>query len=968
MLSALLASSMIALPSFMPAKAAQMSFGDVDESGWYYEAVKFVYDKGIMNGVDENIFSPNGSLTRAEFVTILCRMSGGEEKVTNSFTDVSPDAWYAGYVGWGADEGVVNGYEDKTFKPNAPMSRQEMAAALIRYIDASGINLPRENTAPYEFNDNDDIDEWAIDYVDVLRTSGISGGDDGVNYKPQSDISRAETATIIQRLYDIKEKAWQGYLPNAEKDEYAVYGANYLYWSGNYVQGGLGTDIITDSYKYPSLAAFADSRAAAQSYEPADSTGFSASASFTNIKEYPYMKICYSYIGADGHEKLTSYVSNRPGSEPSYAKHDLVLENAESDEGFMTAIADLSSAAAKFNDNCDGTTANNIHVMFEPFDGGQSENARFLIRYIAFFSDREAAEGFKSESLSDYLNDYFLYTNLFYEKATDSVTASYRQEILNRIKEIKNSPSSLTPEEIEASGGKCYYISSVNGNDSNSGESPDQAWKSIAAMYYQKGPVTLCHARKGDGVFFERGSVFYPLEYHNHIKSTLTAEIGVSYGAYGTGEKPLFLGSIDLGGGAGEWKETEWEDVYVFDQIDDGSHGENFIKEDADIGAIIINNGELMGVRVFPSDKEEPFGEGKTTKYMGQRGNCREYYISGGTSCENPGDALRNNLEFIDDYAEGKLYLRCEDGNPGECFDRIDIAAKTNIIYGAKDTRFDNIAVKYTSYVGISLGTGNTVVTNCEAGYCGGSETSVGTGIGGYGECDSIVIDNCYIHDVEDGSMGTQYTGEEVVHLDNVVCTNNVILTSQNLIELFGQSGVLDDEGREANKIRHARVTGNYAAYLGYGYPRSVGDGDVPGCECEGLGIHNWYMGEILDCVLENNVFFNCSGSITGTFIGTDSSGIRGWSLRNNTYILNPEVCSWMRTTDGIKYNMNFAGTFGYSQFLATYRIPYSYRYLAYTASLGIDPSGKYYYTDETTAAEKFGTFVMNGYHFENGD
>ncbi|MFR5890072.1 MAG: hypothetical protein ACLUFM_03735 [Lachnospiraceae bacterium] len=117
--------------------------------------------------------------------------------------------------------------------------------------------------------------------------------------------------------------------------------------------------------------------------------------------------------------------------------------------------------------------------------------------------------------------------------------------------------------------------------------------------------------------------------------------------------------------------------------------------EDGDIGGIIINGGELMGVRVFPNDAKDPFGDGKTTKYIGHAGNCRDYYISGGTTCKDPNDALRNNLEFIHDFKEGKLYLRCEDGNPADIFKTIRACRNGNIVYGvltnSQSNRFDTL-------------------------------------------------------------------------------------------------------------------------------------------------------------------------------------------------------------------------------------------------------------------------------------
>ena len=944
--------------------AEEMPFRDVAAGKWFYDAVKYVWERELMTGVAPDRFEPNGSMTRAMFVTVLGRLAGAEGSETNPFPDAKSGTWYSKYVGWAVDRGIVKGYEDGTFRPDTNLSREEMAACMARYIDAMGLNMPRENDAVYEFTDDDRIAGWAEGYVDVLRTAGIVRGDDNVNYNPKSEITRAEMATLIGNLIRATEKTWQGYMPKAS-DSSVIYGAKYLYWSGNYVQGGFGTD-IDESGDYPALAAYTDTRAAKQSYEPGDTVGFSATAAWLDVASHPIVKICYAYDGTEETGELTAYASNRYAMEGTYTKRELALTPGGEDAGYMTATADLTALA---EENFPGThfsnkAGDNLHIMFKPFAGEVPEGARFKIRYIAFFADEAAAAAFESKDKADYLENYYLYTNVNYEEVTSDTVDGYLAAMRKRVQEIKNSPSAVTPEDIKASGGKVYYVSSINGDDSNDGLSPETAWKSPQALwsYREIGSETLqiSKLRPGDGVFFERGSIFYPEKFYNHGMSTLEPASYVTYGAYGEGEKPIFTMSLDFGGGTGEWSKTEWEDIYVLDVNDYVPEGkENFAREDGDIGALLFNDGELMGVRVFPNDAKDPFGDGKTTKYIGHAGNCRDYYISGGTTCKDPNDALRNNLEFIHDFKEGKLYLRCEDGNPADIFKTIRACRNGNIVYGvltnSQSNRFDNLAFLYSGYIGLDLRNGD-VVTNCEAGYCGGDTGSVGTGIGGYGACESLVVENCYIHDVEDGPMGTQYTSEDKgVELNNVILRNNVIVAAQNLVELFHTNRKEGPDGLGINKICHARVSGNYAAYLGYGYPRFVDE------EVDGLALHNWYYGEMVDCIFEDNTMINCQGSIIGAHVATDGND-RGWFMRNNTYVMNPKLVSMLRGTDGITFT-NLS-----KSFYASYQVPYSERYIAYLASLGIDPSGKYYSFDGMTPGEAFGSFVMNGYHFERGD
>ena len=223
--------------------AEEMPFRDVAAGKWFYDAVKYVWERELMSGVAPDRFEPNGSMTRAMFVTVLGRLAGAEGSETNPFPDAKSGTWYSKYVGWAVDRGIVKGYEDGTFRPDTNLSREEMAACMARYIDAMGLNMPRENDAVYEFTDGDRIAGWAEGYVDVLRTAGIVRGDDNVNYNPKSEITRAEMATLIGNLIRATEKTWQGYMPKAS-DSRIVLGAKYLYSGGTVVQGTLGIDLL----------------------------------------------------------------------------------------------------------------------------------------------------------------------------------------------------------------------------------------------------------------------------------------------------------------------------------------------------------------------------------------------------------------------------------------------------------------------------------------------------------------------------------------------------------------------------------------------------------------------------------------------------------------------------------------------------------------------------------------------------
>ncbi|MBR6915197.1 MAG: S-layer homology domain-containing protein [Clostridia bacterium] len=959
-------------------------FTDVKEEAWYRPEIEFVWEKGLMEGVSATKFEPSSTMTRAMFVTILCRLSGDETSVTDRFSDVKPNAWYAPYVGWAAKTGLVLGYPDGTFRPGSNITRQEAAATLVRFTEYAAMRLPgHAATSPQVFSDDEKIASWAAEYVDTLRKAGIFNGDANGRFNPSSNITRAEAATLLHNILKIVGRLWNGYVPDPDADGMAVYGAKYLYWGGFALQGKIGTELGDDG-EYPYLDVFPDDTYADPdplhvntrgggtsvsplSYEPLGTFGFSPTNLLADLNKTPIVKICYQYVGEEPGSIFPGYVSDRHGGSHSYRTAGVTFEPGEDDAGWKTAICDTTDVIGALSLNFDPhTSACNVHVMIRPFDGAP-EGTGFRVRYIALFATKEAAEANRCDEHSDYLKNYHLDEYAEVEKVGDDTVNEYIGLLKDKIAEIKNSPSAFGPEDAPE-GATVWYVSSIHGDDDNDGMSPDTPFATPEGLYrkLKNGDETIYMSRvkSGDYVFFERGSVFYPWRYFNHGGGTLMTKNGAYYGAYGdpSAPKPVFTGSFDFGGGCGDWQPTEWEDVYVLDLLPLVPEGkENFALEDCDVGKIVFNGGEFTGVRVIPMEElegsetpAEPFGEGKTTRPMYEQGNCDEYFMSGGTTANDPGDALRNNLEFINDRIEGKLYLRCKWGNPATYFKSVEVCRRIQPGWIDEDVHVDNLAFMYTSYVCAEIGN-NCVVTNCEAGYGGGCIGSVGTGLGGYGECDSLTVDHCYIHDIADGPMGTQYTGDKSgVELRGVTLTNNVVVAAQNLVELFNDNRVEGPDGLGTNKIIGARVSGNIGAYIGYGYPRNV---EVT---AEGLAVHNWYFGEMVDCEFTNNTLICCEGSVIGAYVASDDNP-RGWIMHHNTYILNPRICYILRGTDSTTTtNLERA-------FAGGYKMPYTERYLCYLNSIGIEYGTRFMSFDSASPGEEDRFYVITGWYAERG-
>ena len=179
-----------------------MTFADVAEGAWYYDAVSYVYANGLMDGVSASEFAPDTTLTRAMLVTILWRMEG--EPVVNylmPFTDVDGGAWYAEAVRWAASEGIVTGVSDTAFAPNDPITREQFAAILWRYAKYKGYDVSiGESTNILSYTDFDEIGEYAIPALQWACGEGIISGRGGGILDPRGTASRAEAAAMLQRF------------------------------------------------------------------------------------------------------------------------------------------------------------------------------------------------------------------------------------------------------------------------------------------------------------------------------------------------------------------------------------------------------------------------------------------------------------------------------------------------------------------------------------------------------------------------------------------------------------------------------------------------------------------------------------------------------------------------------------------------------------------------------------------------
>ncbi|MGM9650786.1 MAG: S-layer homology domain-containing protein, partial [Faecousia sp.] len=168
---------------------------DVIKTQWYHDSVDYMMECGLMYGTSDTTFEPEETLTRSQFVTVLYRIAG-EPEVTGElpFTDVPEGQWFSAPVLWAAQEGVVQGVSKTSFAPDAPVTREQIAAILYRYTKAEAV----EENKLSQFPDAGDVSTYAVDAMNWAVSNGLIRGSDG-KLLPQDSATRAQIAAVMMR-------------------------------------------------------------------------------------------------------------------------------------------------------------------------------------------------------------------------------------------------------------------------------------------------------------------------------------------------------------------------------------------------------------------------------------------------------------------------------------------------------------------------------------------------------------------------------------------------------------------------------------------------------------------------------------------------------------------------------------------------------------------------------------------------
>lgn len=184
------------------APVSGLPFKDVKTTDWFYNDVKYVYEKGMMAGTAADVFAPNATTTRAMIVTILYRLEGSPAVTgTSAFVDVPAGQWYTDAVNWAAANQIVKGTSATTFAPNDSITREQMAAILYRYAQYKGYDVTKRADLS-GYSDNGQVSAYAKDALAWANAAKLINGVTNTTLAPQGNATRAQVSAILHRFCD----------------------------------------------------------------------------------------------------------------------------------------------------------------------------------------------------------------------------------------------------------------------------------------------------------------------------------------------------------------------------------------------------------------------------------------------------------------------------------------------------------------------------------------------------------------------------------------------------------------------------------------------------------------------------------------------------------------------------------------------------------------------------------------------
>lgn len=181
-------------------KPETITFSDVKESDWFYKGVSYVAENGMMNGVGDDLFAPNASLTREMLAVVLYNMEKQPESTgVNPFADVKADMWYTDAIVWANANGIVAGYDDSTFGLGDSITREQLATILYRYAQLKGYDVT-EKADLTGYADSTAISGYAVEAMQWANANGIVNGMTETTLAPLGTATRAQVATMLMNF------------------------------------------------------------------------------------------------------------------------------------------------------------------------------------------------------------------------------------------------------------------------------------------------------------------------------------------------------------------------------------------------------------------------------------------------------------------------------------------------------------------------------------------------------------------------------------------------------------------------------------------------------------------------------------------------------------------------------------------------------------------------------------------------
>ena len=185
----------------------ELPFTDVVDTSWFYAAVQYVWEKGLMTGMDGKTFSPESTTTRAQLVTILWQLAGCPDSESSAaYSDTQASAWYAKAVAWAGANGIVSGYADGSFGPDDAVTREQFAAILYRYAQSLGEGFTGSWYFLLDYSDAQQISAWADEAMHWCVMKGILSGTGADTLSPGMSTTRGQMAVMLMQFCQRNEK------------------------------------------------------------------------------------------------------------------------------------------------------------------------------------------------------------------------------------------------------------------------------------------------------------------------------------------------------------------------------------------------------------------------------------------------------------------------------------------------------------------------------------------------------------------------------------------------------------------------------------------------------------------------------------------------------------------------------------------------------------------------------------------